>query len=276
MDHKDLLDSVISGMTGEKGNTKEIDMSDMEVDQEVANSIQLALSTGETYLVDPNKFDWNSAMQSLGQLDENETAFRNMMFGLINVAHEDSDESKKYITKTIKDLTEYLEGYQITVDYRQFNDKLTDFEIAMLLLFDVNNVTRTMNHHISMYSMMTMLGPALGGENPFVDFGEPTEEMMNSTNENDKVYLVKADGTEGGITITSITETDDYSPDMVGVVDDSGSGTGSYEVIVYATDVKEARAKAEKLMGLHSQPLSGIDLYEEASSGLLEDNGGNY
>lgn len=276
MDHKDLLDSVISGMA-EKGATKNVDIPEVEIDQDdAANAIQLSLSTGETYLVDPEGFDWNNAMQSLGQLSENETAFRNMMFGLINIAHEDSDEAKKHISKVINDLTEYLKGYQIQVDYKQFNDKLTDLEIAMLLLFDVNNVTRTMNHHISIYSMMTMLTPVIGGTNPFVDFGEPTEEMMNSTNENDKVYLVKADGTEGGITITSITETDDYSPDMVGVVDDSGSGTGSYEVIVYATDVKEARVKAEKLMGLHPQPLSGIDLYEAASSGLLEDNGGNY
>ena len=173
MNHKDLLDSVINNMTSKEADTTEIPM---DVESSADNSIRLELCTGETFLIDPSNFDWNAAAANLHHLYENEASFKNIAFELMLSAGEDTDETKKFIEHIIEQFTDYLAGYQITVDYKSFNDKLTDREIAMLMLFDVNNITKTMSHNISLYSAFSMLSIGNDGNMSINDEEESNDE----------------------------------------------------------------------------------------------------
>lgn len=151
MDHKDLLNEVIAGMTEDK-ETTEIpnDVDDATID----NAIRLPLSTGEIFLVDVNAFDWENAVRNLSQIMDNEASFVRMATTLIQIKGDESDEAKAWYERTINDLGEYLAGYQININYRDLNPDLSDHDIVALMLFDANNVTRIMEHNISLYSAM--------------------------------------------------------------------------------------------------------------------------
>lgn len=152
MNHKDLLNEVLTGMTNEDKKTTEIpnDVDDAAID----NAIRLPLSTGEIFLVDANAFDWENAVNNLPQIMDNETSFVRMATTLIQIKGDESDEAKAWYERTIKDLEEYLAGYQINVNYREINPNLSDHDLVSLMLFDANNVTRIMEHNISLYSVM--------------------------------------------------------------------------------------------------------------------------
>ena len=152
MNHKDLLNEVIAGMTEEDKKATEIpnDVDDATID----NAIRLPLSTGEIFLVDVNAFDWENAVNNLPQIMDNEVSFIRMATTLIQIKGDESDEAKAWYERTIKDLGEYLAGYQININYRDLNPDLSDHDIVALMLFDANNVTRIMEHNISLYSAM--------------------------------------------------------------------------------------------------------------------------
>ena len=256
MNNKDLLNEIIDQMNERGEQIKNINNDNVaeNIDDNVDNQIQLALSTGETYLVDPNNFDWDRAVMNLAQITENEASFRNIQYTLILIAgHEDEDDAKDFIARTINNLTEYLAGYQIEVDYRKFNPDINDYQLAMMMLFDVNNITRTMSHQISLYSALSMLMP-----HKFDD---------NSGVEDYKAFRINAETTEGGITITSINETDDYEPDEVGIIDEPSEG--NMTIVVYAKDLKDARANADAIFGLNS--VNDEFDFDTSSSGLLDE-----
>lgn len=152
MNHKDLLNEVIAGMAEDK-KTTEIPNDDID-DTTIDNAIRLPLSTGEIFLVDVNAFDWENAVNNLPQIMDNEVSFIRMATTLIQIKGDESAEAKAWYERTIKDLGEYLAGYQINVNYRDLNPDLSDHDIVSLMLFDANNVTRIMEHNISLYSAM--------------------------------------------------------------------------------------------------------------------------
>lgn len=152
MNHKDLLNEVIAGMAEDK-KTTEIPNDDID-DTTIDNAIRLPLSTGEIFLVDVNAFDWENAVNNLPQIMDNEVSFIRMATTLIQIKGDESAEAKAWYERTIKDLGEYLAGYQINVNYRDLNPDLSDHDIVALMLFDANNVTRIMEHNISLYSAM--------------------------------------------------------------------------------------------------------------------------
>lgn len=275
MNNKDLLNEIIDQMNERGEQVKNInkDNVDENIDDIVDNNIPLNLLTGETYLIDPNTFDWERAAQTLGQIMENVIAFRNMARGLMFAANDTQQDSIDFINNAIEQMTSYLEGYQITVDYRQFNPNLTDHQVAMMMLFDVNNITRTMAHHIELYSVLSMFTPQHSTSNNFFSDEElekvfaDEDAVTSGLAEVIKSYRINAETTEGGITITSIDETDDYEPDEVGIIDEPGEG--KMTVVIYAKDLKDARANADAIFGLNSVN-DGFD-FDASSSGLLDE-----
>ena len=90
MDHKDLLNEVIAGMTEDKTTEIPNDVDDTAID----NAIRLPLSTGEIFLVDVNAFDWENAVSNLPHIMDNEVSFVRMATTLIQIK---GDEYKNYI-----------------------------------------------------------------------------------------------------------------------------------------------------------------------------------
>ena len=254
MDHKDLLDSVIANMT----ETTEKAIPDDESVDNRDNCIRLELSTGETRVIYPEDFDWATAIQHIPEMLENETSFRNMMFGLIHTAGDDSEDTKKFIDNIINQLTEYLKGYNININYRDYNPNISDRDIAMAMLFDTNNIARTMSFHTSLYSMMTMLtSPMMTG----VDLaGEDTD-----SNEMKIYRVIFTEDTDGVVNIVSCNETNDYSPDIVGVVEEVDDK--NYSVIVTAYSEEMAKYQALSIAGINRS----IDIDDHDTSGLISE-----
>ena len=145
MDHKDFLDDVIKGMTSNTNETKPIEQEDS-----IDGMIKLKMSTGETFLIDPTKFDWDTAMKEFNQLDSNADQIRNMMFSVLNGA---SDEDIDTMTSQ---LMAYLEGYQIDPEYERFDHNISKEKRLMLRLFDTSTIIAEMSKNISLYYAISM------------------------------------------------------------------------------------------------------------------------
>ena len=259
MDHKNLLDDVIKNMTSTNTTeeTKEIDGANDVMDN-AGNSIQLAMSTGEIFLIDPDKFDWDRAVTQITQLEANIDAFRNMMYGIMMAAGHDDEDHVDFIANIKEKLEQYFEGYQIKVDYRMHNPELTEHQIVMLMLFDASNITKTMYHHISLYSALSLFGGHGNNDN----LSKLADMLVgNDSDASYSAYRVVASGDEGGINITSIEETDDYKPDSIGVVEETG--IGEYTVIVYGRSEEEAKQMAEVILNLPHSFINEGEIVEE-------------
>ena len=277
MNHKDLLDSVITGMTAKEEAVEETKTIDEDEDLETnGNCIKIKLAVGAKFTIDASTFDWSGAVAHIPQMMANVNEFVKIQTGLINTATDDSDLAKAFIADSIKQLSAYLESYDVHIDYRTVCAGLTDHQLAQVLLFDANNITKTLLHHITMYDAIRFIsasassGPVMTGvdlaSNPD-ESAETSVKVGGGLAEDDAVYLVEASAGEGGLTIDNIVATTDYPVDAVDVVNDSGNG--GYTVYVSAKDVTDARDKAIELLGMRPTAYEYDD--DAISSGLLED-----
>ena len=275
MNHKDLLDSVITGMAAKEEaveETKSIDADDaLETND---NCIKISLAVGAEFKLDATTFDWTGAVAHIPQMMANENEFVKLQTGLINAATDDSDIAKAFIADSIKQLSAYLESYDVHIDYRTVCAGLTDHQLAQVLLFDANNITKTLLHHITMYDAIRFIsassGPVMTGADLASNPDESAEtgvKVGGGLAEDDAIYLVEASAGEGGLTIDNIVATSDYPVDSINVVNDSGNG--GYTVYVSAKDVTDARDKAIELLGMRPTAYEYDD--DAISSGLLED-----
>lgn len=254
MDHKDLLNSVIANMTNSQEATTEVPTDDLDN----SGYIQLSLCTGETFLVDPNNLDWDNAISQIAHLQDNMVALRNIQYNLLQTAGNDDEDTQKFVQSMIAQLTDILKGFQISVDYRAHNPNLTDRDIAMLMVFDVNNITATMFHHLSIYSALSMLAPTHDIPSDILGESEPSELKTYRV-----VGIIDNDATQ----IVSCEETDDYKPDTVGIVERIEDNKYSY--IACAYDAASAKRQAESAFGIKRAFTVPIDDHDV--SGLVSE-----
>lgn len=246
MNHKDLLDAVVNNMASPNANIPQ-----QPSQEEIDKSIHLELSTGDTFLVDTRNFDWNKAIKNLDQMTENETAFLNIVHSCINPSNDDT--YNEWLKAMIINLTDYMKGYEIDVDYKTINPNLSDRDIVMLMAFDANNITRTMKYHV----MKVMYDTNYVSDEPSeksnidncIENTDPLKEWVDSLSK------TKCDATtwkctllfdsEGIPVYASMTKTDDFSPDEYMIVhreDDT-----SESVIVSADSEYNAWLEAKTL-----------------------------
>lgn len=233
MDHKDLLDSVVNNMAAATNNIP----SQPPTQEAIDNCIKLELSTGDTFLVDVSTFDWVNAIGHIDQMTENENAFMNMMRGCINPS--DDDEYNEWLKQMIVNLTDYLKGYEIEVDYKAMNPDITDREIVMLLAFDANNITRTMKYHVMKFMYDTGYDrdyTSITDEDPLKDWIESlsTEPVENP----EQLWKVTVHCDDlGNFETTEIEKVDYCDKDEYMVVCSSGN---DISVVVTASNEREA------------------------------------
>ena len=217
--NKELFDEVINDM-----NNGAIDNT--ETDDNMDNSIQLKLSTGDVYLVDPDTFDWDNAIKNLPSMIENEDSLRNIMFSLLTIKDPTTEESVKTIQSIIKQIEDFMEGFQIHVSYERFDPNISDYKKAMMLVFDANNVVRTIVHNTQMMEMLSNITSIAGFHCCDDDTCECHDEEecsccsdVEHCDEPDgecKIFEVSAIEEDGDIIIQNIEESD-VSPDEVNI-----------------------------------------------------------
>lgn len=153
-------------------------------DDNMDNSIQLRMSTGEVYLVDPNTFDWDNAITNLDKMIENEVTLYNLMSSLLGIDNPNEEDTAEYIDNSIKELENFMDNLQIHPDYEKFDPNISKYKKLIFMVFDAMNTVKTMNHNTSMYQTLQMFGMAHGAECSCEECNS-TDPVVEEDTEND-------------------------------------------------------------------------------------------
>lgn len=219
MNHKDLLDAVVNNMTA--NNIPEAPSQD-----KIDNSIHLELSTGDTFLVDTDDFKWDEAIQKIDMMTENEKSFMNIIRSSILMSS--NDDYTDWVETMKNNISAYMDGYGIHVNYRTTFPDITDKEILMLMTFDANNITRTMKYHV-------------------MEFMYNNHNIPEAPSQDSEILwkCIKSLDDTGNLEGISINKIDDFSPDEFSVV--SIENDHSVSVIVSGNSPADALNNAEAL-----------------------------
>ena len=252
MNHKDLLDSVVANMAST--TSKETTEVPMEEEINPDEMIKLSISTGEQFLIDPNTFDWNTAVSKIPEMEANHEAMMKMMQLILNIRNfnnEDDLDAKDALHNIIGQLEEYLNGFEILPGYDIFDDEIDKDRLeklvkkAMLLIFDSFCVSQTMYRNISLYSAMKLMATdKINIEKGEAISSDDIDEMLyGSDDDTPTMFKVVIKGTE----IVSIVEDDNCAPDEIGMIL-PGDTDDENVIFVNAKTIFEAHAFAEKLI----------------------------
>ena len=101
------------------------------------DSIQLRMSTGEVYLVDPNTFDWDNAIANLDKMIENEATLHNLMFTLLGIDNPNEEDTVEYIDNSIRELENFMDNLQIHPDYEKFDPNISKYKKLVFMVLAV-------------------------------------------------------------------------------------------------------------------------------------------
>lgn len=250
MNHKDLLDSVVANMA----STTSEETTEVPMEEEINSDemIKLSISTGEQFLIDPNTFDWDTAVSKIPEMEANHEAMMKMIRLILNIRNfnnEDDLAAKDDLHNIIGQLEEYLKGFEILPGYDIFDDEIDKDRMeklvkkAMLLIFDSFCVSQTMYRNISLYSAMKLIAGKPYDTGHPISSDDIDEMLYGSDDDTPAMFKVVIKGTE----IISIVEDDNCAPDEVGMI--LPGDTDDEDVIfVNAKTIFEAHAFAEKLI----------------------------
>ena len=77
------------------------------------------------------------------------------MLSLLQITDPSEEDAAKCVNEIIKQVSTFLEGFQIVPDYTAFDPIIQYYKKAMLLVYDATNAVRTIIHYTEMYEMLT-------------------------------------------------------------------------------------------------------------------------
>lgn len=224
------------------------------VEDNMDDSIQLRMSTGEVYLVDPNTFDWDNAIANLDKMVENEATLNNLMFALLGIDNPNEEDAAEYIDNSIKELENFMNNLQIHPDYEKFDPNISKYKKLIFMVFDAMNTAKTMNHNTSMYQILQMSGMAPGvgcsceecnSSDPAVEedtdndgSGEPTSYRVRIVGDLEKPF---ANYQVESCEVVDYISPDEYDTPEISV--DDAAGLINFEVVVFSEIPDETWAK---------------------------------
>ena len=253
MNHKDLLNSVVANMASTTSEeTIEVPMEEEETNINPDEMIKLTISTGEQFLIDPNTFDWDTAITKIPEMETNHEAMMKMMKFILNIKdfnNNDAVSEKETLHDIIGQLEKYLKGFEIIPGYYLFDNEIDKDRMdklvkkAMLLIFDTFAVSQTMYRNISLFSAMKLIAGKPYDTGHPISSDDIDEMLYGSNDDTPTMFKVVIKGTE----IVSIVEDDNCAPDEIGMI--LPGDTDDEDVIfVNAKTIFEAHAFAEKLI----------------------------
>lgn len=233
------------------------------------DSIQLRMSTGEVYLVDPNTFDWDNAIANLDKMIENEATLNNLMFTLLGIDNPDEEDTAEYIDNSIKELENFMDNLQIHPDYEKFDPNISKYKKLIFMVFDAMNTVKVMNHNTSMYQTLQMFGMAHGvgcsceecnSSDPVVE-----EDCDNDGSGEPTAYRIRIVGDMNrplsNYQVESCEVVDCISPDEYDIPDiseDAAAGLINFEVVIYSEIPDETWAK-NRAIDIYTREMKGDD-----------------
>lgn len=224
------------------------------VEDNMDDSIQLRMSTGEVYLVDPDTFDWDNAIANLDKMIENEATLNNLMFTLLGIDNPNEEDTMEYIDNSIKELENFMDNLQIHPDYEKFDPNISKYKKLIFMVFDAMNTVKIMNHNTSMYQALQMFGMAHGvgcsceecnSSDPAVEedtdddgSGEPAAYHIHIVGDmNSPLTNYQVESCE----VVDYISPDEY--DIPEITEDAATGLINFEVVIYSAPADETWAK---------------------------------
>lgn len=238
MEKQDLLDRVVASLTQEEQQTTE------EKEPDISNMIQLPISTGEIFLVNPESFDWMTAMANIKTIEENMNQFRIMWHTCVQNLN--SSTNNNVADEIISNIRTHLSGYGIEPDFTKINPTLTKMEEAILLVHDAELITNILLMHINTRYVMSLMASENNTNYPVAGFEDPDDTNNTGTFEYYRVDFNEVD--ENHIEITSVTKTDEFKPDETGIILSSDEA-GGFFVYTLGTSEDDAIAVATRIYG---------------------------
>lgn len=115
----------------------------------IEDKIEINLSTGETFLLDSNDFDWSTAIKNFNDSKSNEIVMINIMRLMLDMA----TPNDELINNVIQNVKSYMDSLNIHPDYKSHDLNISDQKLLMLMVFDALNTIKTLNCHIMMHMM---------------------------------------------------------------------------------------------------------------------------
>ena len=267
MNHEDMLNDVITSMTSKEASLKDKVIEDIKSDEQLKEMIKIPSVLGMEYEVDPVEYNWDAAIENIPQIlhnDETLNQYAASMFRIIG--HEDEKEVIDFLNNAKNTFVEFLKGYDMETDIRQFAPDMTLFQEVMMLLYECNNVTKVMLSEIRNYGTIRMFSSLMGDGGiamPEPEYG--TEQMLDDEEYNEKMWSVTAVNGEGGIEITSVTEYDG-NYELIDI-NSKHIDNNRYWTLVVAENKEAARRKGCEIFGCRNSEVSDID--DHVDSGLV-------
>ena len=267
MNHNDMLNDVVASMVGKEDSMKDKVIEDVKSDEDLKEMIKIPSVLGMMYEIDPVEYNWDDAINHIPQIldnDEKLNEYAASMFRIIG--HEDEEEVIKWLNSAKTTFVEFLKGYNIETDIKQFAPDMTLYQEVMMLLYECNNVTKIMLSEIRNYGTIRMFSGLLGGggiEIPEADY--TTEQMLDDEEYHEKMWKVSAKNGEGGVEITEVSE---YSGsyELIDINSNHNDGVSLWTLVVAETQ-DAARRKGCEIFGCKNFDASDID--DHLESGLV-------
>lgn len=178
---------------------------------------------------------------------------------------DNTEDFKSFVKNTIDKLKTYLNNLQMLVDYEALCPEMDELTLLRTILWDAQVATSEIIKYCDLYRVI------IEQTRINIDLKNRIKEYMNfipPSSSEIECYQVYFDETEGGITVSECTPTDDYAPDEIDVIDQSPEGT--YSVKVMASSKTSASKQAMALMNANAN-IEDDYLLTSDLSGLVEE-----
>ena len=170
MDHKDLLNDVVKNMATTSTEEENITSTSEAVDYG-NETIDIQLSTGDTYSIKVSEFDWDLAVKNLQLMDiniHNINVLVNALFStnddnpaVAQLKERAAELQVEPVDLVISELSKFLISYNVTFNYTEkFSNDIPMETIALLMAYDAQIITRTLHEHVTIYNAMVMFRSA--------------------------------------------------------------------------------------------------------------------
>lgn len=253
--HKEILDQVIGEVSEATAPEAEPEQNIGKPEEEIGpGCIRLDSCTGEGFYIDPKNnpelFAPENIMTHIANFAQQEQSLINIQNNLLKHSQTPLPEFQEYLNGLIPQLERALVGYGLTSQiYREIGRNLSDYELALYMIFDLFSFTKTILGYlesITMVNLSTTVAPENGfAKNDVFEAGE-VELPDGSGNKCYKVYgHIQQDNT---VTIIQVEESSIDPSDMLIVHDEDGDELDCVISLHTVAKTEEAAARDAKIV----------------------------
>lgn len=164
MNHKDLLDSIVSSMSAPAQEQTTPN------DTIINDTIKIPFMTGRVYEIPAAEIDWGKLSESANELLDSENTLRAMMNGLVIAIAKETPEGVVALVNNYNESVDNLfKSFNLDPGYELLEVEVDDVNMLMAKLFDGLTLVSTLKMYLSIHSFSQLM----------FSLNEQTDELTN-------------------------------------------------------------------------------------------------